>query len=666
MRVWIAEKPDAGRNIAKALGGGAESGGHIRVGPNDVVTWSIGHLMENMMPHDYDPEWKSWKLDHLPIVPERMRYKPIPDRMTQLNVVKRLVGQATEIVIATDAGREGEAIAWLVLEYCGWKGPAKRFWTSSLTPSSLAKAVVALIDDRDKKGMYIAARLRSTMDWSDGVNWSRYYGLQCNNYGDETISVGRVQTATLALIVDRDLAIERFKPHDYYELKATMDLPQGKLELMHSPKVEDRLLDKGEAEALAAKCRGQQTTLKVEAKPKNFSPPPPYSLPEIQRHASAKWGWSTDKTLEVVQKLYEAGAVTYPRTDSGHLSEDMKEDMPKHLAALRKRPQYRELATMTPLYRNSIFDDKKVGDHHGIITTEEAVDVSRLGPDAEFLFDLIARRFIACMMPDAQGMTTSISAMIAGLRFSTAGTIITVQGWKAAWSGVGDPDEKGEDEVEDGEEGSSKPKGGSSSGKVLPPVKDGQQAVADRVDALTRTTKPPAHFTDGTLLTAMMSAGAKNPDADIRELLSNGGLGTSATRHEIIKKLKFRKFVTASGKKLISSQRGREFVAILRTDRNRLVDVVATANLERELREIDKNPSSARDVYARYIGNLKADMQRLRSGPPPRKLSASPKSAPAAKAPAGRGGGGGAGKAKAPSKAKQGAGGARGYATRTK
>ena len=619
MRLWIAEKPDAGRSIAKALGGGSENGGHIRVGKDDVVTWAIGHLLENYKPEEYDERYKKWDLSHLPILPERFLYKPIDGKQTQLNVVKRLVGQASEIVIATDAGREGEAIAWLVLDHCGWKGPCRRFWTSSLTPASLAKAVHALIDDREKKAMYIAARLRASMDWADGMNWSRYYNLRCVDRGDKPLSLGRVQTATLALVVDRDLVIEAFRPQDYFELKATMDLPQGRLELFHAPKEEDRILDRAKAEALAVRCRGKPTTLKVEKKPKRFSPPPPYSLPELQIHASALWGWSSDRTLDVLQKLYEAGAVTYPRTDTGHLLEEMQADMPRHLGALRKRAAYRELAQTPPTYRKSIFDDSKVGDHHGIITTEEAVDVTRLGADAELLFDVVARRFLACLLPDAEGSTTSIRAVVEGVPFSTSGTTITVQGWKAAWAGMGDPDDKSPEG--DGPDPDAPAGDKETTNRILPPVTDGQPAVADKVDVLGKTTKPPPHYTEGTLIKAMMSAGSKNPDAEIRDLLSNGGLGTGATRQEIVKKLKFREFLVNKGKKLLSTPRAKDFIGLIRADGNRLADVVATANLERELREVEKDPSKAVPIWQRYKSQLGSEIARLMAAPAPRRMT---------------------------------------------
>lgn len=616
MKLWIAEKPDAGRQIAKALGGGNESGGHIKLPGGDVVTWAIGHLLEDFMPHDYDPAYQKWDLAHLPILPQKFQKKPAGDKQTQLNIVTRLIKQASEIVIATDAGREGEAIAWYILDHAGWRGPCLRFWTSSLNESHLRKAVHQLIDDKDKKALYIAARIRSSMDWADGMNWSRYYNLRSSNYGDKPLSLGRVQTATLALLVDRDEAIARFVPSAFYELKATMNLPEGKLELFHRPSEENRITDKSVADDIASRTRGVPTNLKVEKKPKTFSPPTPYSLPELQIAASARWGWSAKKTLDVLQKLYEAGAVTYPRTDAGHLTDDMVDDMPKHLDALRKRDEFRDLANLTPIIRKSVFDSKKVEDHHGIIPTDECVDIRRLGSDAEILFDIIARRFIAALMPDAKGSTTSISAKIDNVLFRTAGTIISDPGWKAAWGNLEDaPENKKDGEDDDGD-----------ANRVLPPVVDGQPAVANQVDVLSKTTRPPPHFTEGTLLKAMMSAGAKNDDAEIRDLLSNGGLGTQATRQDILEKLKKREFAVLQGKKFLSTERAREFVKIIREDGNRLADVIATADLERELRQVEKDPSQAAAIWGRFTAQLRDEIAKLKAGPPPRKLPPNPRS----------------------------------------
>ncbi|QAY80208.1 DNA topoisomerase [Sphingosinicella sp. BN140058] len=615
MRLWIAEKAAAARDIAKALGGGQENGGMIRLSSNEVVTWAIGHLLESYMPHDYDEAYRKWDLAQLPILPAKFLNKPDPDKRRQLGVVTGLIQKASEIVIATDAGREGEAIAWSVLDHAGWRGPCKRLWTSALNQSHLKKAVLQLIDDREKFPLYISARIRSSMDWSDGVNWSRYYNLRILEPSDRVLSLGRVQTATLALVVDRDNEIARFVPSAFYELKAIMDLPEGRLELLHQPAAEKRITDRAAAQDIVRRTQGVPTNLKVEHKPKSFAPPPPYSLPDLQIAASARWGWSPKQTLDVLQSLYEKGAVTYPRTDAGHLNNEMEVDMPHHLAALRQRPQFRQLADINPpVIRKSVFDSSKVEDHHGIIPTNECIDIQGLGPDAEKLFDIIARRFIACLMPDAKGSTTSISATIDGVVFRTAGTTITDLGWKVVWGGKDEPADKADDDQDEDEVA-------AETNRILPPVYDGEPAVANPVQILNKMTKPPVHFTQGTLLAAMKSAGKKSDDAEVRELLSGGGLGTQATRQDILEKLRYRKFCELKGKKFLSTQRAREFIGILREDGNRLADIIATADLERELRLVEKDPRQALPIWERYKAQLAGEINKLKAGPAPRKLT---------------------------------------------
>jgi DNA topoisomerase-3 len=629
------------RDVAKALGGGSPGDGHIRLKSGDVVTWAIGHLLEAIAPHEYDERYKSWRLEDLPIIPKKFLRKPADRTKQQLKVVTGLIKKAKEIVIATDAGREGEAIAWTILDHAGWNGGAKRLWTSSLNESHLKVAVTQLIDDAQKKGLYVAANLRAVADWTAGMTWSRYYNIRCVRRGDRVLSLGRVQTATLALVVDRDNEIANFKSEDYFELKATMSTGVGPLELFHKPSEDKRIKTREEAEAIARRCQGLNTTLKVEKKAKTFVPPTPFSLPELQMAASAKWGWSAKKTLDVLQELYEKGAVTYPRTDSGYLTDDMKGDMPKHLAALRKRADFKTLADITPVIRKSVFDSSKVEDHHGIITTDEAVDISSMSPDHKKLFDIIARRFLAALMPDAKGFTTTISAKLDDVLFKTSGTIITEPGWKAVWG-------KDEDVVVEKPKARKGEDEDDTDARSLPPVKDGDPARSDRVDVVAKQTKPPNHFTEGTLLKAMIGAGSKDADAEIRDLMSGGGLGTQATRQEIIEKLKFRAFIGIEGKKVISTPRARDFVSIIREDGNRLVDIMATAALEKSMREVEKNPQLAAEVWRSYAKGLREDIERLKSGPKPRMLmeDPNPKSTYSAGARSSSGGSRGAGRAK--------------------
>ena len=623
MRLWIAEKPDAGRKIAVALGGGPESGGSIRTAKGDVVTWAIGHLLENLMPHEYDERWKRWNLADLPIVPKKFQSRAAEGKSAQLRVVVGLIGKADEIVIAADAGREGEYIAWEILDHAGWKGPCKRFWTSALNPAGIAKAIGALIDDASKKPMYTAGKLRSAIDWVDGINYSRAYNLRITEYGDKALSLGRVQTATLAILVDRDLEIADFKPLDYFELKALYDLPEGKLALIHSPPEDKRIIDRKVAETMAAKTKGFEAPLKVETKPRTMSPPTPYNLTELQKAASARWGWSAKKTLDVAQNLYEAGLITYPRTSSGYLNEIMEADMPAHVAAVAKIGPYAEHAKTATVIRPAFFNDKKIEDHHGIISTEELGGVERQEPDAKRLFDLVARRFLAALMPDAQGFGTTISSIIAGHLFKASGLAVHKQGWKAVWGRDGEPVDNKPKDAEDEE--------------LLPPVKDGTQARNHDVEVLGKTTRPPPHYTEGTLLGAMENAGKKHDDADIREVLAGIGIGTVATRPDMMEKIKYRGFALVDGKKIISTTRGRELISIIREDGNRLADVAATAELEREMRAVEKDASHAAKVWCEYAGVLAEEIDKLKRSPARRKLTPSPQACNGS----GRGGSGG-------------------------
>lgn len=606
MRLWIAEKPDAGRKIATALGGGSESGGSIRTPGGDVVTWAIGHLLDGFMPHDYDERWKKWSLDDLPIVPRRFQNRPSEGKAAQLRMIVSLIKKAKEIVIAADAGREGEYIAWEILDHAGWTGPCKRFWTSALNPAGIAKAVAALIDDAPKKPMYVAGKLRSAIDWVDGINYSRAYGIRITDFGDRALSLGRVQTATLAILVDRDLEIANFKPKDYYELKAHYDLPEGRLALMHAPPEDKRIVDRKVADEIARRTQGVETPLKVETKPKTMAPPVPYNLTELQKAASSRWGWSAKKTLDVAQRLYEAGLITYPRTSSGYLNEVMKADMPKHVAAVSRIGPYAEHAKTAKVIRPAFFNDKKIEDHHGIIPTEELAGVERQDADAKRLFDLVARRFLAALMPDAEGFATTISTTISGYLFRTSGLVITKPGWKAVWGKEGEPVDR-------------KP-GDAEEEAALPPVKDGTRAAPHEVEVIGKTTRPPPHYTEGTLLGAMENAGRKHDDAEIREVLSEVGIGTVATRPDMIEKIKFRAFAAADGKKIISTERGRDLISIIREDGNRLADVAATAELEREMRAVEKDPQHAVKVWRDYAATLRDEIDRLKRTPAKRKL----------------------------------------------
>ena len=593
MKLWIAEKRDAGLKIAAAIGKGKVDGNSFAFDNGDRMVWASGHLLELIQPHDYNPAYKKWQIDALPIIPGKIRRRP-RDNMAadRLKMMVRHIKQATCVVIATDPGREGEGIARQILDAAGYKGPVERLWTQSLAHDHLVTAVTELAPGADTEGLGVASNLRQSIDWIEGINHSRLYGIRYGHMG-ETISIGRVQSATLTLIVERDLLIENFKPEAYYDLKCDLQLPEGHLTLKHAPSEAKRIKDKAEAEDRKQRSEGKSAPLTVKRSPKNMRPPNPFSLPDLQITASSKWGWTAAHTLVVLQGLYEAGRVTYPRTDSAHLTNDMVNEVPALLKHLAKFPDYAKVVPKTPVIRKSVFDSSKTTDHHAIIPTGKDGSPSRGNADTEKLFDLIARRFLASVMEDATGETTSIVGKFGGIEYRASGLAIVIPGWKAVYE---DSDRRKNDDEEE----------------RLPRIPDQKVVTLTPVEIVSRETKPPANYTDGTLVKAMVAVGADNPDAEIRDLMSTG-IGTQATRHTIIETLKDRRFVVASGKKILSTIRGRELIGHMKREGNPLADPMMTADLEKMLKDIEENPTKALPLWRGFLAKVEGDFKRLKS-----------------------------------------------------
>ena len=587
MKVWLAEKRDAALKIAQAIGGGKPDGQSIVFPNGDRMLWASGHLLELVEPHDYNPDWKKWDIKTLPMIPARIKRRPRDAQAAdRLRSMKAHLSKAKAVVIATDPGREGEGIARQILDHAGYKGPIERLWTQSLAHDHLVKAVKKLQPGSTTLGLGIASSLRQSMDWIEGINHSRLYGIRYGQMG-EPISTGRVQSATLAMIVARDLEIEKFVPKAFYELKSDLDLPEGQLTLKHAPAEAKRIDDRSEAEKRKKASEGKSAPLTVKRTPKTLRPPNPFSLPDLQIAASGKWGWTAAKTLQVLQGLYEAGRVTYPRTDSAHLTDDLVNEVPSLMRHLAKNDAYRKIVPAKPVIRKSVFDSSKTTDHHAIIPTDQPGSPARGDADTEKLYDLIARRFLAALMEDAKGESTVISGNFGGVEYRATGLAIVTPGWKAAY----DHDDKNQEEK-------------------LPRIADGKVVTLDRVDIVSKETKPPPHYTDGTLVKAMVSVGADNPDAEIRDLMSTG-IGTQATRHTIIEVLKNRKFVVSQGKKILSTHRGRELVGHMQREANALADPLMTAELERVLKEVEDNPVNAKRVWTDFVTRVASDFNRL-------------------------------------------------------
>lgn len=429
--VFIAEKPSVARDIAAMLGVVRRQSNYLVCKGDVAVTWAFGHMLEQVDPEEYNAEWGGrWRFEHLPMIPSQWRLKPVGDkgRRAQLKAITALVKKAKTVVIATDAGREGELIGREVVEHARFKGELKRFWQSAMTESGLRKALASLLPGADKDALHAAAASRQHADWLHGLNLTRAATLAFNR-PKTLMPVGRVQTPTLALVVQRCETIENFTPQTYYELQARVKTASGhELELMHSPPVEQRISKREQAQALIERCQGAEGVLRVESKAGRQSPALPFSIGALQKAASKAFGWTASKTLEMTQSLYEGKSVTYPRTDYRHLSASQKDEVPATLAAIRKHmpEQVEALERMGVELRKSTFDDSKIGDHHGIVPTDE---YHSLSGDQAKLYKLIATQYMRAIAPDRLFTRTTVSMDADGILFTAAGKVITQQGW---------------------------------------------------------------------------------------------------------------------------------------------------------------------------------------------------------------------------------------------
>lgn len=430
LTVYIAEKPDVGRTLAKHLGLVKSHQGYIECSNNCVVTWAIGHLLEVPYPDGFKDEWKPWRWEHLPLVPDAWITKPVARTKDQFNVVKSLLKKATTVVLATDAGREGELIGRSILEACKYKGALKRLWLSVYTDEVVKAALKSPLDGKEKDNLYQAALARRNSDWIYGMSCSRAASLAA---GSAKFAIGRVQTPTLSLIVKRDLEIENFKAKYYYELEAQVHTAAGHtLTMYHSPKVEDRILDKAEAEKLKAKAEKASGPLKVATVPGKESAPLVYSLPGLQKDANRLFKWTAKKTLDVAQSLYEKKFTSYPRVDCEHLSSTQKKEVPETVSAIASTlaAQAAALKTLGINIRDSVFDDSKLTDHHGIIPTKVPLS-GALSADEQKLYQLIAIRYLQMLAPDMQYEGTKIEMDANGVLFTATGRVILKEGWKS-------------------------------------------------------------------------------------------------------------------------------------------------------------------------------------------------------------------------------------------
>ena len=571
----LAEKPSVARDIARVLGCSKKLNGAIE-GNRYVVTWALGHLVTLADPEEYDKKYKEWKLEDLPMMPKKMELVVIKQTAKQYHAVKTQLYRkdVNEIIIATDAGREGELVARWILEKSGCRKPIKRLWISSVTDKAIKAGFSSLKDGREYDTLYSAAWARAEADWL-GINATR--ALTCKY--NAQLSCGRVQTPTLAMIEKREEEIRSFKPETYYGINL---MAEGiRFTWQDKKSGSARSFSKERIETLKQKMQGAPLFIKeVEKKAKKTYAPALYDLTELQRDANKKFGFSAKETLNIMQRLYENHKIlTYPRTDSRYLSSDVIGTLKERLKACAVGP-YKKMAgslSMKPVKANKSFvDDKKVSDHHAIIPTEQFVQLDHLTNEERKIYDLVVRRFLAVLYPPFEYEQTTVKAGCEEEEFLAKGKIVLKEGWKEAyegsWSDEEDEEQKGESALRE---------------QKLPNLEKGMQFSNNiRIEIITGTTRPPAHFNEATLLSAMENPVRYMESRDaktVKTLGETGGLGTVATRADIIDKLFHSFLMEKRGKEIFITSKGRQLLKLVPED---LKKPELTADWENKLSKI--------------------------------------------------------------------------------
>ena len=579
MKVCIAEKPSVAREIANILGAKTKRDGFYE-GNGYAVTYTFGHLCTLLEPKDYKPHWKSWDLNNLPMLPERFDTKVNGDAgiKKQFNIVKSLFEKAEVIINCGDAGQEGELIQRWVINQCNYKGEVKRLWISSLTEEAIKEGFQNLESSKKYDNLYYAGYSRAIGDWLLGLNATRLYTVKFGGY-KQVLSIGRVQTPTLAMLVNRYKEIRDFKPQPYWELQTTYRDTLFNYE-------DGRFLKKEDGQILADKvAQSEFEIVSVTKKKGKEYAPKLFDLTGLQVYCNNKFGFSADDTLKIVQKLYEMKVVTYPRVDTTFLPNDL---YPKVHGILSKLTNYSELTQ--PLLGKKIkktkrvFDDKKVTDHHAIIPTGIQ---GNLQYNQQQVYDIITKRFIAVFYPDSDVSNTSVMGKAAEVPFKTTGKEIINKGWRVVF------------ETEE-----SKIKKELNQQLTLPSFIKGEKG-SHEPSFLEKETKPPRNFTEASLLRAMETAGKQVDDDEMRELMKENGIGRPSTRASIIETLFRRKYIERKKKLVVPTQTGIDLINII--DNELLKSAELTGRWEKRLKEIERGEFNA----GTFINNMKKMVDEL-------------------------------------------------------
>ncbi len=568
MIVCIAEKPSVARDIAEILGARTRKDGYME-GNGYQVTWTFGHLCGLQEPHEYTPDWKAWALSRLPMIPPRFSIKVMDDSgiQKQFKIIEQLVQQADEVVNCGDAGQEGELIQRWVLQKAQCKCPVKRLWISSLTEEAIREGFAKLKDQQDYQRLYEAGLSRAIGDWLLGMNATRLYTLK---YGKnrQVLSIGRVQTPTLALIVKRQFEIDNFKPEAYWELKTVyrdtgFSATKGRFSSVEEGK---EFLEKVKTSPF--------TVTNITTKKGTESAPRLFDLTSLQVECNKKFGYSAEDTLKTIQSLYEKKVTTYPRVDTTYLSDDMYPKIPGILKPLKDYELLIKPLLETKLPKTKkVFDNKKVTDHHAIIPT--GVHPTSLTDTERNVFDLVVRRFIANFYPECKISTTVVLGEAGEVEFKVTGKQILEPGWRVVFDKVANTNEKENDED-----------------KTLPAFVKGEIGP-HKPDLAEKWTTPPKLYTEATLLCAMETAGKLVENEELRDALKENGIGRPSTRAAIIETLFKRNYIRKQRKNLIPTQTGIELIRTIQEDLLKSAEL--TGQWEKKLRQMERGEYQAKD-----------------------------------------------------------------------
>lgn len=612
MKLCIAEKPSVAREIAQVIGAKTRHDGYLE-GNGYRVTWTFGHFCQLRDPEDYDPAWKRWHLANLPMLPARFDIKVMTDEgvRKQFATIKRLLGEATEVINCGDAGQEGEVIQRWVLRAAGYRGPVRRLWISSLTEDAIRQGFTKLRDGAEFDLLYEAGKSRAVGDWLLGLNATRLFTLKYAPQG-QVLSVGRVQTPTLAMVVERWREIENFKPDTYWELKTRYrDVTFGS-----SAHPNGRFEKQEEAQAALAQVTGHDLEVTdVETKRANEAPPRLYDLTSLQIECNQKLNLSADDALKVIQGLYEKKLISYPRVDTTFLPDDVYEQLPGILRGLSGR--YGEFTTALlsqPIRKTSrVFNNNKVTDHHAIIPT--GASPGGLGGVEAGVYDLVARRLLAALSPDCVVSNTTVLAQSNQHPFRVRGRQVLEPGWRAVYGGTADEEDPAKaarqrtkskaKKLADGD-GDDDSASAEEELTVLPIFKQGERGPHQ--PALEqKQTQPPKPYTEATLLRAMETAGRLVDDDDLKQALKENGIGRPSTRAAIIETLFKRQYIRRERKRVLPTPTGIALINLIRNPTLKSAEL--TGQWERKLRQIEAGTLPAAD-FTRELSNLVSALVR--------------------------------------------------------